>query len=531
MEGETMLRSELIRPISELLVRQAETLGTEIALRDEQHSVSFRQLADRSRRFAGSLRASGIQPGDRVAIYMANGTNWAIAMLGTICSGAIGVAIPAKIAPAEADFMLTDSGASAVVVDAERLEIIRDVLRPDRARSGTNLVVEGTDGEHLEANERRFEDLVSHGSSLDENALDLDSDACIIYTSGTSGRPKGVLLSQRNLMWVVAAGWVPFLEWTTEDLILCPLPMTHSYPLDAMLAALVVGATHYMTDGFSAAKTLEILENEDVTVILAVPTILSYLANELTLPGIEYTRRTLRMCISAGAVLAADTGAQATELLGAPILDAYGATEAATAITMCSLRGDSPAGSCGVSLPAMAVRVVDPVTDSDCAPNEEGEIIARGPGIMRGYFNRPAETEAALRGGWYRTGDLGSFDRHGNLTISGRLKDVIIRGGENISPGEIENVVIQHPGVADCVVIGEPHEFLGEVPLLVVVPAASVDVESLPHLILQLCQDKLAPYKQPERVVVLHQIPRTGSGKAMRHRLRETLGLSSKEPR
>jgi acyl-CoA synthetase (AMP-forming)/AMP-acid ligase II len=171
----------------------------------------------------------------------------------------------------------------------------------------------------------------------------------------------------------------------------------------------------------------------------------------------------------------------------------------------------------------MAVRVVDPVTDADCAPGEEGEVIARGPGIMLGYHNRPAETAATLRDGWYRSGDLGRLDRHGNLSITGRLKDIIIRGGENIAPAEIESVVIELGAVEDCAVVGVAHPALGEVPVLAVVAAAGSDPDELAEVVAAFCVERLPRYKRPERVVVVEAVPRTGSGKVKRHTLREVI--------
>jgi rifamycin polyketide synthase module 1/2/3 len=235
------------------------------------------------------------------------------------------------------------------------------------------------------------------------------------------------------------------------------------------------------------------------------------------------------MGVSAGAVLAADIGERATAMLGAPILDAYGATEASTAITMCGVRGSAPRGSCGVSLPGMAVRVVDPQTTADRAAGEEGEVIARGPGIMLGYHERPRETADALRDGWYHTGDLGRLDAHGHLSITGRLKDIIIRGGENIAPAEIETVVIEHAAVGDCAVVGVEHDALGEVPVLAIVAASPAAGEpgELADVIAAYCRERLPRYKRPDRIVVVDSVPRTGSGKVMRHRLREAIEVTA----
>jgi long-chain acyl-CoA synthetase len=498
-----MLRSEVIRPVSEVVDAQSRATPEVAALRDDAGPISYRELAGRIAALAGELRAIGVRRGDRVGLYMTNSTGWIEASLATVRAGAVSVAVPAQATAEEAAFMLADSGVRATFTDAAHADDARMAVALEPELEGVAILtaVESSapEGRHAFG---RLEGASSPGELDDEQ--DLDAPAWILYTSGTTGRPKGVLLTQRSMMWVVAAGWLPSFDWGPEDLVLCPLPLTHSYPLDSTLAALAVGATQYVLPGFSPTATLRVLEERDVTVLLGVPTVFAYLLAEREASGRDYARRTLRMCVSAGAVLAPDVADRATAMLGAPILDAYGATEASTAITMCGLRGSFPRGSCGVSLPGMAVRVVDPATDADCAPGEEGEVIARGPGIMLGYHNRPAETAATLRDGWYRSGDLGRLDRHGNLSITGRLKDIIIRGGENIAPAEIESVVIELGAVEDCAVVGVAHPALGEVPVLAV-------VERLPR------------YKRPERVVVVEAVPRTGSGKVKRHTLREVI--------
>jgi long-chain acyl-CoA synthetase len=517
-----MLRSDVIRPVSELLDAQAEVRPDASALRDEQGSVGYRALALATARLAGDLYALGVRRGDRAGVYMTNSVGWIEASLATVRAGAVSVGIPAQATPEEAAFMLADSEARVVFTDAAHLDATRRALASDPRLDDVTVVRSAQEapgpGGHAFGELAAAED-VGEG----DGGRDLDVPAWLLYTSGTTGRPKGVLLTQRSMMWVVGAGWLPFFEWGPDDLVLCPLPLTHSYPLDATLAVLAAGATQHVLGAFSPAATMDVLNGEAVTVLLGVPTVFSYLLHEHGVTGNAYTRRTLRMCVSAGAVLAPDVCERATAMLGAPILDAYGATEASTAITMTSVRGRSPRGSCGVSLPGMAVRVVDPQTGADRAPGEEGEVVARGPGIMLGYHNRPEETAATLRDGWYHTGDLGRLDGHGNLSITGRLKDIIIRGGENIAPAEIEVVVLEHPAVEDCAVVGVEHDALGEVPVLAVVAAAAAGRDELPEVLEAYCRERLPSYKRPDRIVVVEAVPRTGSGKVMRHRLREAL--------
>jgi len=208
----------------------------------------------------------------------------------------------------------------------------------------------------------------------------------------------------------------------------------------------------------------------------------------------------------------------------APLLDGYGITETSTMVTMNWLRGARPMGSCGLPVPGLAVRIVNPTTLEDVALGQEGELIVRGPNLMQGYHNKPAETAAALRKGWYHSGDLARSDPSGYLTITGRIKELIIRGGQNIAPAEIEEVVVRHPQVRDCAVVGVPHATLGGVPcLFVVCKEDGLDVASL----MELCRVHLSSYKVPEAVHLVEEIPRTGSGKIMRYKLVEALSENS----
>jgi long-chain acyl-CoA synthetase len=203
-----------------------------------------------------------------------------------------------------------------------------------------------------------------------------------------------------------------------------------------------------------------------------------------------------------------------------PLLDGYGITETSTMVTMNWLSGARPGGSCGLPVPGLAVRIVDPNTHEDVPFGNEGELIVRGPNLMQGYHNKPAETASALRKGWYHTGDLAKSDAAGYLTITGRIKELIIRGGQNIAPAEIEEVVIRHPQVRDCAVVGIKHATLGEVPcLFVVAKSKEVDVASL----MDHCRAHLSAYKIPEATHIVAEIPRTGSGKIMRFKLVEAL--------
>ena len=267
---------------------------------------------------------------------------------------------------------------------------------------------------------------------------------------------------------------------------------------------------------FSTAETLRLLKSGEFTFFPGVPTMFHYL---LQAARNESDRNfgKLRLCISAGAIMPATLNREFEEHFGIRLLDGYGITETSTMVVMNWPRSGRVLGSCGVPLPGLAVRIVD-LNGSDVPPGGEGELIVRGPNVMPGYHNKPEETRAALRAGWYHTGDLAKSDKNGFLTITGRLKELIIRGGQNIAPAEIEEVAGTFAAVLDCAVVGIAHEHLGEVPALFVVPRPGQALDN--DALLAHCRTHLSAYKVPHIVRTIGDIPRTGSGKIIRYKLR-----------
>ena len=209
------------------------------------------------------------------------------------------------------------------------------------------------------------------------------------------------------------------------------------------------------------------------------------------------------------------------KLFSVKLLDGYGITETATMVTMNWIDGGRVMGSCGLPVPGLSVRLIDPKSGQDVAIGDEGELIVRGPNVMSGYHKKPAETASALKEGWYYTGDLAKSDANGFLTITGRLKELVIRGGQNIAPAEVEEAVCAHDAVLDCAVVGAPHEHLGEVPVVFVVPRPGMTV--MTDVLIDHCRQRLSAYKVPAEVHLVNEIPRTGSGKIIRFKLKETL--------
>jgi acyl-CoA synthetase (AMP-forming)/AMP-acid ligase II len=484
-----------------------------MAFRDEHRQVSYRELARNTARLAGGLADLGLARGDRALLYLDNSVATAEAYLAVPRAGAIAVCANPQSAPAEVAHILHDSGATAVLTDAAHLDVVR-ALVVDLPRRPVVVTVGGAagPGEHDYA---RL--LVSPDTSAPRDCLALDDVAWMLYTSGTTGRPKGVYLTQRGCLWVVAACWAPIAGLGPDDVLLSPLPLFHSYALDlCVLGVLAVGATGHVLPRFSVDGVLGCLRSGRYTVLPGVPTMFHYLVERGGARGLGG----LRLCVSAGAILPAALNTEFESTFGVPLLDGYGITETSTMVTMNWPTGGRMPGSCGLPLPGLTVRLVDPATGTDALPGTEGEVWVQGPNVTPGYHNLPEATAAVLTGGWYRTGDLARRDEHGYLRISGRTKELIIRGGENIYPAEVEDALLASPEVLDAAVVGVPHDGLGEVPVAFVVPkTAPLDTAT----VLADCGRRLSQFKVPTQLIEIDEIPRTGSGKILRFRLRERL--------
>ncbi|MET0187440.1 MAG: class I adenylate-forming enzyme family protein [Pseudonocardia sediminis] len=509
-----MLRTEYIRPVHEILAGHAAERPERIAFVDDVRTITYAGLAATTARLAGHLQDIGVERGDRVLLHLDNRVEVAESYLAVPRSGAVAVCVNPSSPVAEVEHVLADSGARVVITDAAHLDVVRGL-------AGDLLTIVVVGGAATAPGETAYADLLDTPAREDpRDCLDLDDTAWMLYTSGTTGRPKGVYLTQRGCLWVVAACWAP-VGIGPDDVLLSPLPLFHSYALVlCVLGVAAVGASERILPRFSVDDVAQRLTGGpegDVTVMPGVPTMFHYMVDRLDVldaPG-------LRMCISAGAILAAAVNERFEKAFSVPLLDGYGITETSTMVTMNWPTGERVMGSCGLPIPGLTVRLVDPATQRDVLPGEEGEIWVQGPNVTPGYHHLPDATAAAIVDGWYRTGDLARRDEHGYLRISGRTKELIIRGGENIYPAEVEDALLALDAVADAAVVGVPHEHLGEVPVAFVVPRGpgALDHDS----VLAGAGQRLSSFKVPARLVEVETIPRTGSGKILRFRLRDEM--------
>lgn len=499
-----MIQFDLIETVSTLMARHAKATPDKPAYIDDDRSVTWAELQIETTALAAELLAGGLQKGQSVAIWLANSVDWVVATLAVVRAGGIAVPISVEATAHEAAYRIQDCAAAAIFAEASLKPVLDEVAGQGIAlprllwREG-GLTIPAAGGVVLPAE-------------------DIHAPGFIVYTSGTTGKPKGVILTVHSMLWVSAACWAPIAGLSSDDVVLSPLPLFHSYALNvAVLGILATGATERILEKFSASRALELLQGGEATILPGVPTMFHYLLLAARERGVTSLGR-LRLCLSAGAILPAALNRDFEAHFGVELLDGYGITETSTMVTMNRPGRYRIPGSCGLPLPGVAVRIIDPATGLDQPRGEEGELICAGPNVMQGYLNKPDDTGKALRNGWYHTGDLARSDENGFLTITGRLKEVVIRGGQNISPGEVEEALIEHPAVRDCAVVGVPHETLGEVPVAYVVwESSAVETDA----VLAHCRTLLAPYKLPHALRAIDTIPRTGSGKIIRFKLRE----------
>ncbi|MDH6222933.1 type I polyketide synthase, partial [Streptomyces pseudovenezuelae] len=509
---------DLITPLPVILRENAGRFPDKIAFEDDRHAVTYRELDARTRRLAGHLVGLGVRRGDRVALCLGNSVAMVESYLAVVRAGGIGVPINPQAAPAEIEYLLADSAAAFAFTGTTRAETFLQSI--PRATREVSVVVAGALGagarHTLSPGAVAYEELAATEPVNEApDDLGLDEVAWMFYTSGTTGRPKGVLSTQRNCLYSVASCYIPVPGLSEHDRVLWPLPLFHSLShIACVLSVTVSGATARIMDGSSADDILTALREDRSTFLAGVPTTYHHLVGIARRTGLSLPD--LRIGLVGGAVTGPGLRRSFEESFGVPLVDAYGSTETCGAITINPPDGHVVEGSCGLPVPGVGVRIVDPRTGQDVPAGQEGEVWVSGPNVMVGYHNSPEATAEAVQNGWFHTGDLARRDEAGYFTICGRLKDLVIRGGENIHPDEIEAALRGAEGVADAAVAGMPHDTLGEVPVAWVVPGPDgVDLARL----LDHCRTQLSQYKLPERVYEARTIPRTASGKVVRRLL------------
>ncbi|MBV8283602.1 MAG: long-chain fatty acid--CoA ligase, partial [Candidatus Eremiobacteraeota bacterium] len=437
--------------LASVLAESAQRHSDRAAIVFEGRRISYRTLWEEARRYAHVLRALGIRPGDRVAIMLGNVPDFPRAYFGILALGAVAVPVHALLTAEEVAYLLSDSGAR-FVLSAEPLLPVADAGAAAASIRAVDTAVIDADP------------IVGHVPR------EPDDDAVILYTSGTTGSPKGAVLTHGNLVWNTTIAALDMLEATPNDVFLGALPLFHSFGQNVVMnAAFRAGACVALMQRFNADAALELMEREGVTIYEGVPT--------MTMALVEAYKRhprniPLRGAKSGGASLPVAVLEEFERLFGVPIYEGYGLSETSPVASFnqkCFGRKPGTVG-CGIWGVDLAIARADIDDRIELLPDGElGEIVIRGHNIFKGYLNKPEATAAAIVDGWFRTGDLGTRDADGFISIVDRKKDLIIRGGFNVYPREIEEVLIRHPDVAQVAVIGVPHDTHGEEVVAVVV--------------------------------------------------------------
>ncbi|MDN5716095.1 MAG: long-chain fatty acid--CoA ligase, partial [Janibacter sp.] len=454
---------------------------------------------------AGALKQAGLQPGDRVSLILPNVPAFPVLFYGTLLAGGIVVPMNPLLKAQEIEYFYNDSGAKFSFVWGD----FAAEAHGGAEGTDTRVIVSGPVGPSEE-------DLPA-GEPIATPAERADDDtAVILYTSGTTGRPKGAELTHSNLDLNAMRSADDIIQMSTGDVIMGCLPLFHVFGLTCGLnAAVRNGATLTLVPRFEPGKALEVIQRDKVTIFEGVPTMYGAMLHH---PAVQDTdTSSLRTCVSGGSALPEQTLREFEETFGVSLLEGYGLSETSPVASFNMLDQPTKPGTIGRAIPGCEMKLVGDDGKAVGPGEGVGEIAIRGDNIMKGYWGKPEETATAIPDGWFRTGDIASVDEDGYYTIVDRKKDLIIRGGMNIYPREVEEVLYTHPDVLECAVVGVPHPELGEdVGAAVSLrEGAAGDVDE----IRQYVKDRIAAYKYPREVWILDELPKGPTGKILKREI------------
>ncbi|WP_367127784.1 long-chain-fatty-acid--CoA ligase [Saccharothrix sp. HUAS TT1] len=496
--------------------RRARRTPDKVAIAHEGREWTYRQLHDRVLRLAHALRRFGVRKGHRVAYLGPNHPAFLETFFAAGTLGAVFVPLNTRLAPPEAVHALTDSGSTVLVHAPEHADLVGAIR--EEVRDVRVIALAGPP-----AHEPGYEDLLSgeRPEPLDED-IGLDDLCMIMYTSGTTGRPKGAVLTHGNITWNTVNVLVD-MDFTTHEVALVVAPLFHTAGLNmTCLPTLIKGGTVILMPRFDPDLVLQAIERQRVTHVFGVPTMYQAMAASPRWADADLSGLRLVHC---GGAPVPEALIRVYQERGLTFSQGYGMTETSPG-ALCLPGGMSvaKAGSAGVPHFFTDVRVVRP-DGAEVGPGEKGEIVVSGPNVMRGYWQRPEETAQSFDAdGRFRSGDIATSDPDGYVTVVDRVKDVIISGGENVYPTEVESLLNEHPDIAQCSVIGVPDPKWGEVGRAVVIPrpgASPTEVE-----VLEFLRDKLARYKVPKSVVFAEELPHSGAGKLLKKLVRARYGAA-----
>ncbi|WP_223593801.1 acyl-CoA synthetase [Neobacillus bataviensis] len=499
--------------LGEMLARNARKNPGKLALVFEDTKLTYRMLNNRVNQLANALSKRNVKQGTKVAIMSYNSHRVVESFFACNKLGAVAVPVNFRLVEQEVQYILSNSDSEVFIFGSQFSELAEHLIADGQVRNAIQM--EETTSSAFED----YEEIIA-GESIEEPDVFVSdgSDAFIMYTSGTTGRPKGAVLTHKNL-WTNTTNWCMEMQVTSDSVWLSGLPLFHIGGLNGVLPFIFVGGTNVLTPstGFDPVQTLELISENLVTHCIFAPTQWQQITEQdLSQYQLKQMKRALWGASIAPipvieGILKAFPSVQ--------VVNAFGQTEMSS--NTCFLKGDDvkrKLGAVGLPCVNVEVRIVDD-EDRDVQQGEVGEIVYKGPTVFKEYYKNPEATAEALQNGWFHSGDLVLQDEEGYIFIVDRKKDMIISGGENIYPAEVEQAILKHPSVKEVSVVGVPHEKWVETPRAYVVVKDNQPLTE--EEIIKHCQNNLASYKKPTSVVFIDELPRNAAGKVLRRELRE----------
>ncbi len=488
--------------LASILTDSAALQPDKVAVKLDDVELTYAQLDGASAHVAGLLRERGVEPGDRVGIMLPNIPHFPVCYYGVLRAGGIVVPMNVLLKKREVAFYLSDSGAKLVFA----WEGFAEDARAGAEEAGAECVIVEMAG---------FQDVVGSAPAVTEVTDTEDSDtAVILYTSGTTGTPKGAELTHANLTRNCQIA-IELFGLGSDAVVLGALPLFHSFGQTCgMNASTFGGATLTLIPRFDPKKALEIIQRDKVSVFEGVPTMYNAMLHEPSRD--QFDTSTLRVCASGGSAMPVELMRAFEEAFGCKVLEGYGLSETSPIASFNHPERERKPGSIGTPVDGVEMKVVDD-QDNEVPAGEVGEIVIRGHNVMKGYWNRQDATEETMRGGWFHSGDMAKVDDDGYFHIVDRKKDLIIRGGYNVYPREIEEVLYEHPDVREAAVVGIPDDSLGEEvgAAVALKDGASASADELRDYV----KDQVAAYKYPRKVWLVDDLPKGPTGKILKREI------------
>jgi long-chain acyl-CoA synthetase len=484
---------------------------------------TYGELEAAVNQFASGLAKLGIGKGDHIALILGNSPHFVIGLYGAMKAGATVIPINPIYTPDEIGYIVNNGDAKAIIT-LDLLVPVVEKMNPHLPKIEHVIICETSEGKErgidvtnltIYPNMKSFTDVLISGEKSFEGPILLDDDvAVILYTSGTTGKPKGAMLTHKNL-YSNAKDTAEYLKISVDDRVIATLPMFHVFCLTVALnAPLMNGGTIIIVPKFSPAEIFRVAREYKATVFAGVPTMYNFLYQFPE--GKPDDLSTLRLCISGGASMPVALLKNFERKFRVMISEGYGLSEASPVTCFNPLDRPRKPGSIGTSIVNVENKVVNELGE-ELPPGEVGELIVRGPNVMKGYYKMPEETAHTIRNGWLYTGDLAKMDEEGYFYIVDRKKDMIIVGGYNVYPREVEEVLYSHPDIVEAAVVGVPDPNFGEAVKCFVV---SKNKELTEEALIQYCQEHLAKYKVPSSIEFLEELPKNTTGKILRRALK-----------